>query len=189
MKLTDEDVRNIRYARRDGDTVTILSQKYGVHPSTITKLVEGLRRPDAGGPIQPIALKAHQRYSHPKLTPHQVVLIRLKAHAGADRASLVEEFGVSLPCITDIINGRTHIDLPGPRSSKASVRKKYRPAPKLTEEDVVTIRERYAARDGSLASIAAEYSVWPVTIGRIVRGDTHRWAGGPITHRYNKKRK
>lgn len=59
--------------------------------------------------------------------------------------------------------------------------RKGRQAKKLTEEQVVRIRQRYAERETTQAKLAWEYKVAESTIGRIVRGEKWRHAGGPRT--------
>lgn len=189
MKLTDQDVLNIRHAHHDGDTATSLAVKYSVDVSTITKIVRGERRTSLGGPIvQPPPNRKRGQHWRSKLTPHQIVLMRLKSEAGATRAQLGQEFDVTASCIADIVNGRTYKDLPGPRSTKKTTRKHYRPRTELTNSEVQTIRARYADGTGTQNSLAAEYDVWPNTIGRIVRGESHMHVGGPITHKYKTQR-
>jgi hypothetical protein len=58
----------------------------------------------------------------------------------------------------------------------------------LTEAGVVAIRVRYAAGSITQESLAAELGVLQSTVGRIIRGETWRHAGGPIV-RVGKGRK
>lgn len=175
MKLTDEDVLNIRNARADGDGVTYLAAKYAVDTSTIQKIIRGLRREDVGGPLVPRndAWPKGMKPVGTVLTDHQVVVIRLKAQAGARGKDLAKEYSVTPSTITDIVNGRTRRNLPGPR------RHKYL----LTDDQVRELREEYAAGGVTHKELAARYAVTKATIQNIASGTTRKSAGGPITKR------
>ena len=51
---------------------------------------------------------------------------------------------------------------------------------KLSEEDVVKIRERFAMGDVDAQDLAGEYDVDPTTIGSALRGEWWAHVGGPI---------
>jgi hypothetical protein len=58
---------------------------------------------------------------------------------------------------------------------------------KLTEADVIRIRERVA--QGEMAGqVAADYGVDASNVSKIARGDKWKHVGGPITHRYKTTR-
>lgn len=50
-KLTDEDVVRIREARAAGERGISIANRYGISESTVSLLVRGKRRLEAGGPI------------------------------------------------------------------------------------------------------------------------------------------
>jgi hypothetical protein len=53
---------------------------------------------------------------------------------------------------------------------------------KLTEEDVLSIRSRYAAGQRTQGQLAEEYGVVQTAISNIVRGKLWQHVGGPITN-------
>ena len=57
----------------------------------------------------------------------------------------------------------------------------------LTDDDVVAIRERYAAGGIRQADLAAQYGVKKVAVSQIVRGNRWTHVGGPITRKYRTK--
>jgi hypothetical protein len=67
-KVSDEQVREMRfaYARREGD-IKILGERYGIPFQSVWKIIRGLVRRRAGGPIQTGNLRA-LRYSRPDET-------------------------------------------------------------------------------------------------------------------------
>lgn len=56
----------------------------------------------------------------------------------------------------------------------------------LTAADILTIRNRYAAGESSMA-LACEFGVSRSAIKNIYRGDTHKYIGGPRTFGYRAK--
>lgn len=54
------------------------------------------------------------------------------------------------------------------------------PASKLTEADVVEIRERYSCSSVTYTELADEYGISMCMVGNIVRGDAWESAGGPV---------
>jgi len=57
---------------------------------------------------------------------------------------------------------------------------------KLTEEDVVNIRESYAAGGLRQADLALQYGVHQTVISDLVRGRIWARSGGTLTHRYTR---
>jgi hypothetical protein len=55
------------------------------------------------------------------------------------------------------------------------------PGAVLRDADVRFVRELYSGKNISLADLARNYGVDPATIRRVVRGETYRGAGGPVT--------
>lgn len=55
------------------------------------------------------------------------------------------------------------------------------PMTRLTSEEVVQIRNKYAAGNTTHSAIAKEYGIEAMAVGSIVRGDTWKHLGGPRT--------
>jgi len=51
VKLSDDQVKEIREKRKNGVAQLDLAEDYGVAQSTVSSLITGARRPEAGGPI------------------------------------------------------------------------------------------------------------------------------------------
>jgi hypothetical protein len=57
-----------------------------------------------------------------------------------------------------------------------------RPAAKLTDAEVVRIREQYAAGTANQRRLGLYYGVTCSVVGHIVRGESWTHVGGPVTH-------
>lgn len=171
-RLTDDDIKDIRERAARGEKLVAIAKRYEVANSWVSILIHGGKRRAAGGPILP-RTERHRTLKRPVLTDHQIVTIRLKAHAGHKRADLASEYGVYPEYITAVTRGLIGADLPGPRSSPAKV---------LTMDDVVDIRKRYAEGNVSMVYLAEEYSVHRDTVRYAILGRTWKYAPGPITN-------
>lgn len=111
------------------------------------------------------------------MTEEEIVEIRERYAAGeATQAELAEEFGTSQPYISRITRGDIWAGADGP-----IVDGRRRPGRRaLSCEDVLAIREAYAAGGTTQAELAEEYDVSKVSISKIVRGMTYADVGGPV---------
>lgn len=102
-KLSDADVARLRteFAERKL-TQRQLAKRYNVHITTVSKIVQGKSRADAGGEIAPDRLSLNA-----KLTPEKVLEIRsLYATGNYTQLELSERYGVSETLVGQIANRR-----------------------------------------------------------------------------------
>lgn len=59
--LTDAQVRELRELRAAGANQYDLAERFGISQALVSNLVRGLRRPEAGGPIETQRLHAKRR--------------------------------------------------------------------------------------------------------------------------------
>lgn len=97
VRLSDEQVVEIRRAYEAGTTQVVLAGRYGISQKTVSSLVVGRSRRAAGGPIT--------TGRRQKLTDDDVTEIRRLARDGASFGALATRFGVSPPTVTGVIRG------------------------------------------------------------------------------------
>ncbi|MEY9853914.1 transcriptional regulator with XRE-family HTH domain [Leifsonia sp. EB41] len=158
VPLTDAQVRELREKYAAGARQVQLAAEYGVRQNTVSSLVTGRSRQEAGGPIMPGKAR--------KVTSAEVVAIREAVAAGAPRAEVSERYGISHQMVSNIASGRAFADVGGPLTSTAATR-----ARPLTIEQVERIRERVRAGEDRQA-IADSFGVSHWTIASVVRGAT-----------------
>ena len=158
VPLTDAQVRELREKYAAGARQVQLAAEYGVRQNTVSSLVTGRSRQDAGGPIMPGRAR--------KVTSAEVVAIREAVAAGTGRAEVAERYGISHQMVSNIASGRAFADVGGPLTSSAATR-----ARPLTVEQVERIRERVKAGEDRHA-IADSFGVSHWTIASVVRGAT-----------------
>lgn len=114
---------------------------------------------------------------HPqaRLTEEDVQAIRLRYAAGEISRTLAEFFGVSRGNVDQIVQGRTWTHVGGPIGSRGKHRGERSPAAKLTDVQVIDIRQHYSVGNTSYRKLAAIYKVSTSTIQRIIekRSWTH----------------
>lgn len=93
------------------------------------------------------------------------------ARGGITQTQLAEEYGVCHSVISDTVQGKLW------KQAGGGIFHRQR----LTEAQVVKIRERFAAGGVRKAALAREYGVDDTAIGQLIRGKTWPHAGGPIT--------
>jgi DNA-binding transcriptional regulator YiaG len=106
MKLTDEQVRELREKFASGARQVDLAAEYGISQNSVSSLVIGRTRRSAGGPL---SLGTAQ-----KLDAEEVRLIREKLASGTSQTALAREHGVSQQMIGQIASGRAFADVGGP---------------------------------------------------------------------------
>jgi hypothetical protein len=126
------------------------------------------------GPINPAK---GERNTRTKLTDRQVSDIRTRyALGGATQSALANEYGVVKATIQLIVSGHSRTDSPGLDSPPPDHRSTWdrtgthNPNVKLTDEQVASIRQRYAAGGISQTALALEFGVIQPHISRLVRG-------------------
>jgi plasmid maintenance system antidote protein VapI len=158
VPLSDAQVRELREKYAAGAKQVQLADEYGVRQNTVSSLVTGRSRLEAGGPILPGRSR--------KVSSEEVVAIREAVAAGTPRAEVSARYGISHQMVSNIASGRAFADVGGPITNSAAAR-----ARPLTVGQVARIRERLAAGDDR-AEIAEAFGVSPWTIASVVRGAT-----------------
>lgn len=165
IRLTDDQVRQIRVEFSAGRSQRELAQLYGVAQNTVSSLVTGRTRVTAGGPVS--------RGTASKLSETDVLAIRNAAANGVPARDLAKRHGVSGQMISNITAGRAYQDLPGPIAGGRPAR-----ASPLTVAQVDEIVAR--SREGEArAVLAAAFGVSVWTIDSVRRGVTRGVDGGP----------
>ena len=113
-----------------------------------------------------------------KLSKREVIKIREKYanDKQCSYSSIAEEFAVSPDAVALIVTGKNWANAGGPITTDNADRDK-----KLSEEQVVSIRERYAETTDTQVEIADDYGIAQTNVQVIVTGETWKDAGGPIT--------
>ena len=116
------------------------------------------------------------------LTSDQVLTIRARRAHGETVTSLAIEFDVTPTLINKIAIGEIWTGVGGPIVKPWEVVANR----KLTEPDVLAIREKRAA-GAEIIPLGREYGVNHTSISSICMGKTWKHVGGPITRRQTKK--
>lgn len=103
-RLSAVDVTRIRQLADNGVLHTEIAAAVGIHPSTVSRIARGKRRPDAGG------TPGSRRRRH--LTDDQVAAIRQLRAAGVPVGELAVRFGISGPYVSQLTTGRRRITAP-----------------------------------------------------------------------------
>lgn len=156
VKLTDEQVREVREKFAAGARQIDLAAEYGISQNTVSSLVLGRTRRSAGGKLSPGTAQ--------KLTVDDVRRIRDDLAAGLSREVLAQNFGVSHQMISHIAAGRAFADVTGPLvgASRAV-------SPPLTSDQVEDILDR--VHDGQDRQLVAEaFAVSLSTVNAVMTG-------------------
>ncbi|WP_460775355.1 hypothetical protein [Microbacterium sp. GXF7504] len=175
--MTDDEVRRMRAEYAAGATQRALADAYGVAQNTVSAIVTGRNRSDAGGPIAPGAVAKPASGARPRaakdtaprarpLSTEQVEEILSRSAAGDSRAELAAAFGVSVWTIDSVRRGAT----------KGADRKRETG---FADEDVRMMRRAYA-EGATQTELAAKYGTSQQVVSNIVRGRTYGGSGGPI---------
>ena len=134
-------------------------------------------------------LCAHgESHAHTKLTEDQVVEIRYRYAAGEKARQIGLDYGIDRLHVNRICRGYSWKHAPGPTRNLGTTRGEANGLAKLTEEQVIKIRQRFANLEPQSA-IAAAYGLNPKYVSRIAAGKTWTHVGGPITIQRFRKRK
>jgi len=101
-KLSSKDVQQIRESYSQGITVTELANQYDKNSSYVRNIIQGKERGNAPGPTCILP----SRHST-KLTPDDVRRIRREHAQGCKQVDLAKKYGVTPPCIGQVIR-RVH---------------------------------------------------------------------------------
>lgn len=103
-KYTDQEIREIRLFHKNGMSIAELAKKYNTSTSTISSIITGIIRKEAGGPIRKSTKK-------PKLSKEQVQEARKKYSTGKFSIKELWEqnsLGISYASYGDMIRGKTY---------------------------------------------------------------------------------
>lgn len=170
-KLTDAEVRAMRerYAASPMMTAAALAREFPVTKGQAIKLLTGLSRRQAGGPIaEYIRPSVGQRHPNAKLVPEQVLQLRAKYAEGlATMSALSVEFNIALQTVSNIIRGKIWKHVPVP--SNLVIVPGHT---KLTNEQAKAIRLR-RLQGAMQLPLAKEYGVSLDTIQQVLKHRTH----------------
>jgi transcriptional regulator with XRE-family HTH domain len=180
-KMTDAQVveaRN-RYANENIPART-LAEEYGVSLPYMSQILNGRKYPHLPG-VLPADVRKRRIWEvrHTQTNPlkgrilalseDEITEIQRRYLAGnISTRQLADEYGVSKATIM------THVD------AEVMVQRRGKRIQRLTDEQVATIRDRYAAGGIQQAALADEYGVGIEQISHIVRGDQWKDADGVI---------
>ncbi len=118
-----------------------------------------------------------------KLTEEKVILLReIFASESPEIESLARRFGISPTQTARIIEGKAWASVGGPRSKRPGTAKGDRHSQaKLSEQDIIAIREAFAEYKMNQGELARLYNVDISTISLIVVGKKWKHIGGPIS--------
>lgn len=146
-----------------GATYRELAKEFGVSLATIGNVVTGqTTRPKTEPGIPPNAL----------LTSSGVLDVRQRVRAGEKLVNLAAELGVDLAVLRNAVYGYTWRELPGALPPPGQVRGEKVGTSKLTEEQVLDIRQRVAAGE-TQGEMARNYGVSRSMVSLIV--NRKRW--------------
>lgn len=181
-KVTPDEVVQIRHARKAGTSLRELSTKYGVTETMITNICTGRAWGRVGGPlvkageITNLNPATGEKHGRSKLQKRDVLTIRKRANAGASMGSLAQHFDVAHGTIRSIVLGITWQAVGGPIREAAAAKHSRS---KLTEADVITLRERAFAGE-PYSTLGSIFGISKVTARNIATGRTWADAPGPI---------
>jgi len=150
--LSDADIQNMRerYAA-GGISQNDLAKEYGLKQSSISSIILGKTRTDAGGPIT--------NRGRVRITESQVESILRKHAMGISQKRIAEDLGLGYNAVNEVCTGKTHANKGERRATKGNA--------KLTSSQVQEIRDRFSKGE-SQTDLAPEYGVTRSTISTIV---------------------
>ncbi|WP_143340436.1 helix-turn-helix domain-containing protein [Demequina sp. NBRC 110057] len=160
-RLSDDDVVRLRERYAAGDSQAGLAQEFGVSQTSVSALVTGKTRADAGGPLA-VGSPRPRRASAPasasprvRLTDALVAQVRERVGAGEARAEVASALGISKASVDSIMSGR--------RGGAASTR-----AGALDDAARARIRTAHAAGQ-SQSAIARELGTSQQMVSKVLR--------------------
>lgn len=108
------------------------------------------------------------------ISSKEITEMRERYASGETQGSLASEYGIKKAIVGLIVRGEIYTGVGGPITQD-------RAAASLTDEDVVEMREWYAAGECTYQDLSDRYGMSVNMCGHIVRGLAYQWAGGPCT--------
>jgi len=187
VRLTDQQVVEMRERRSAGAFVSEVAVLMGVSESYASEVCRGVSRPNVGGPLtrKPMQEVGLVGSSHPghKLTDAQVGQIREMYATGRYWCrQLARLFGMSSTMIRMIVSGQSWKHLP----VLSAVGRCQHPQAKLTVEGVKELRELAKAGRLTQKELAERFGITAGQVSYIVTGKGWKHAGGqilPVGHR------
>jgi transcriptional regulator with XRE-family HTH domain len=158
VKLTDEQVVELREAYNRGDRQVDLGRRYGISQNTVSSLVTGRTRKDAGGPVSPASSR--------KLTNAQALAIREAVADGTPVDELTRRYEITQQMVSQIVTGVAYATAGGPISKPTR-----RNASPLTVDEADEIRSR-VQRGIAVDVVAATFGVSTSTVRSVMAGRT-----------------
>lgn len=166
MKLTDEQVEEIRSRYAAGERARALAVEFGISQQQANRIVKGQTRRLAS--VSTEWRERGLRGQSQKLTDEQRDEIRRRHAAGESNADLSRAFQVSNGYVTELVRGRKT------RNRQSAVPRQIRT---VTPEEIREIRHRWQQGGISQSALAKEYGLAPSTVSRMVTGMSHREVG------------
>jgi hypothetical protein len=179
--LTEEAVIDIRHHFRHGTSSRFeLAAKYGVGPNTINKAAVGDTWAHVPGIVNRKTLREYCRrgskHFKAKLTEAKVAEIRKRYHEdGVASLILAEEYGVTRNTINRVANGSTWSHVPGASKPNSSKRGENHHFARLTDAQVLEIRELAKVTGMLHREIGEKYGVGQPIISNIVARRTWKY--------------
>lgn len=144
MKLSDHQVRDIRLRHQNGEKQADLAKEVGCSKGHMSRLVRGLIRKDAGGPV------SEKYHSNRKFSDEEVQEIRDMYRSGkGTQKDIAKKFQCSTGYISSVVNGRERANAGGPMINNFS----------LTDEQIRAIREDYLRGGCTSLDLSTQYEV------------------------------
>ncbi|GMA36281.1 hypothetical protein [Demequina litorisediminis] len=111
-RLSDDDVARLRERYATGERQADLAVAFGVSQTSVSALVTGRTRADAGGPLAqapakpPRASRSTQASPRVRLTDEVVAQVRRRVGEGEARAEVASGLGISKASVDSIMAGR-----------------------------------------------------------------------------------
>ena len=189
-KLTEQQVTQIRRMLSEcAYDQQQIANLFNVSVSLVSAIKQGVAwKHIANTPVRYEPYNRGSRHRNAKLTEDQVSrILQLLVESELDQKEIGAMFNVSQGAIALISRGENWKSVTRPEGRhKRNVKGVKHPSVKLSEEQVIQIRELYASGSHTQQEIADVYHVTQSTIGSIVRGE--RWSHLPTSRRPSKRK-
>jgi hypothetical protein len=187
-RMTPELVEDIRIRLVEGQgaiTVEDIAAELGRSPSSVSGALRGLTYKHVAAPVvEPlvVSMKRQRNIRTRKLTSEVALFIRLSYKPGVvDVRLLCNKFGVNEHTMTNLLVGKSYKDVPCAveRVRKIADRRK------LTDEQVITARDRFKRGLASLSRLSRRHGMSVRSIENMIRGNTYADIPGAVPAHIN----